>query len=98
MEIITKCPHCSNDITITVVKREKPVEQPSILEGVKCPECSSPMVSRHGKFGTFWGCTKYPECRGTRDSMGRSRDERMSSRGDIENQQDKGFSFNRRYD
>ncbi|MBI3856654.1 MAG: topoisomerase DNA-binding C4 zinc finger domain-containing protein [Planctomycetes bacterium] len=34
--------------------------------GVQCPQCSSPMVKRTGKYGEFWGCTKYPECRGTR--------------------------------
>ena len=35
-------------------------------DGVTCPKCNSPMVQRTGKFGEFWGCTKYPECRGTR--------------------------------
>mgnify|MGYP001619373266 CR=1 FL=1 len=34
--------------------------------GVTCPKCSSPMVQRNGKYGAFWGCTKYPECKGTR--------------------------------
>lgn len=34
--------------------------------GVKCPQCGSPMRQRTGKFGEFWGCTKYPTCRGTR--------------------------------
>jgi DNA topoisomerase I len=29
-----------------------------------CPTCSSPMVVRHGKFGAFLGCSKYPECKG----------------------------------
>lgn len=29
-----------------------------------CPECQSPMKLRHGRFGAFLGCTKYPECRG----------------------------------
>lgn len=45
-------------------------------EEVKCPECGGEMISRKGKFGVFWGCKKYPECKGTRDNMGRSRDER----------------------
>jgi len=34
--------------------------------GMKCPQCESPMVQRTGKFGAFWGCTRYPQCRGTR--------------------------------
>lgn len=29
-----------------------------------CPICSGPMKVRHGRFGAFLGCTKYPDCRG----------------------------------
>ena len=45
-------------------------------ENVKCPECDEPMVSRKSKFGVFWGCKNYPICKGTRDSMGRSKNDR----------------------
>lgn len=45
-------------------------------ENVKCPDCGQPMKSRKGQYGTFWGCVNYPICRGTRDSMGRSKEER----------------------
>jgi hypothetical protein len=30
-----------------------------------CPTCNAPTVQRVGKFGLFYGCTKYPECKGT---------------------------------
>lgn len=30
----------------------------------KCPNCSADMKIRHGKFGTFLGCTRYPDCKG----------------------------------
>ncbi len=30
----------------------------------KCPVCSSEMKVRHGKYGTFLGCSRYPECKG----------------------------------
>lgn len=30
----------------------------------KCPVCGSEMKVRHGRFGAFLGCTKYPECKG----------------------------------
>ena len=33
-----------------------------------CPKCGSNMRLRKGKNGEFWGCTQYPNCRGTRDS------------------------------
>lgn len=29
-----------------------------------CPKCQSPMTVRHGKFGPFLGCSRYPECKG----------------------------------
>lgn len=50
------------------------------IENVKCPECSGEMISRTGKFGVFWGCKNYPECKGTRDSLGRSKAEREAER------------------
>lgn len=30
-----------------------------------CPQCQGPMKVRHGRFGAFLGCERYPECRGT---------------------------------
>ncbi|ACZ32657.1 DNA topoisomerase I [Chlamydia pneumoniae LPCoLN] len=30
-----------------------------------CPLCGGVMKVRHGRYGTFLGCEKYPECRGT---------------------------------
>lgn len=30
----------------------------------KCPNCSSEMKVRHGRYGAFLGCTKYPDCKG----------------------------------
>lgn len=31
-----------------------------------CPLCGSPMAKRKGQFGEFYGCSKYPQCKGTR--------------------------------
>lgn len=60
---------------------------------VLCPECNSEMKSRTGKYGVFWGCVNYPNCTGTRDSQGRSRQDReaekpgyTSENNDIPNQ------------
>ena len=34
--------------------------------GIKlCPGCGLPMQKRNGRFGEFWGCTGYPDCRYT---------------------------------
>lgn len=32
----------------------------------KCPKCGSPMKMKKGKFGNFWGCSKYPNCNGVK--------------------------------
>jgi ssDNA-binding Zn-finger/Zn-ribbon topoisomerase 1 len=36
-------------------------------EDVTCPDCGGPMVSRLNKRenSRFWGCKRYPDCRGT---------------------------------
>lgn len=33
---------------------------------ITCPLCGAPMVKRTSQYGAFWGCSKYPACRGTR--------------------------------
>ena len=34
--------------------------------GIKlCPGCGLPMQKRNGRFGEFWGCTGFPDCRCT---------------------------------
>lgn len=60
-------------------KTAKNIKQ-AVVEDVKCPECGGPMASRSGQYGNFWGCKKYPSCRGTRDSMGRSKAEREAEK------------------
>lgn len=65
-----------------------------IVEDVLCPECNCKMISRKGQYGTFWGCSQYPKCRGTRDSMGRSKAERENSRSS-ENGETMSSSFER---
>lgn len=32
----------------------------------RCPKCDSPMVQRKSKHGPFFGCSLFPNCRGTR--------------------------------
>lgn len=39
--------------------------------GKVCPKCGSHMVKRHGKYGDFYGCTKYPSCRYTEPLEGK---------------------------
>lgn len=51
-------------------------------EEILCPECNGKMISRTGKFGVFWGCKNYPQCVGTRDNQGRSKEDRMKEKGE----------------
>lgn len=50
----------------------RPLDEPaSGSETPSCPRCNSPMVKRTAKKGRhagdeFWGCSKYPNCRGKR--------------------------------
>ncbi len=62
---------------------------------VVCPECGGEMVSRKGKYGVFWGCKKYPKCNGTRDSEGKSREDRDRERAEKANVEpiDEKFRF-----
>lgn len=36
---------------------------------VKCEECSGNYVQRNGKFGSFYGCSNYPNCRSTKNEV-----------------------------
>ena len=33
---------------------------------LSCPRCHSTMVRRTSRHGVFWGCSRFPSCRGTR--------------------------------
>ena len=48
-----------------------------------CPICESKMKPATSKFGKYWRCTRWG-CEGTRDSMGRSKQEREKEREDEE--------------
>jgi DNA topoisomerase-1 len=61
-------PECRNTMNFRrgddgAIVPEKEEEVPS---DEKCPECQSPMVLKRGRFGRFFACTRYPECKGTK--------------------------------
>jgi len=64
-------PKCRNTKSFTrdeqgriVVVEEQKVEP--ALTDQQCPKCGRPMVLRRSRFGAFLGCSRYPECDGTR--------------------------------
>jgi len=42
----------------------------AVTESPVCPMCNGPMRRRSGKFGEFWSCLNYPNCKGTRNVAG----------------------------
>lgn len=44
------------------VSKKQFTEKPT---GKTCPKCGSPLIERLGKFGRFYACSKFPECRYT---------------------------------
>lgn len=58
-------PDCKTIATLEdgkAVAYEKPILEVSTEH--KCPECAGPVVKRKGKYGEFFGCKNYPECKG----------------------------------
>lgn len=41
------------------------IQNADISKFRKCPRCGQILKKRSGRFGEFWGCTGYPECRYT---------------------------------
>jgi len=46
------------------------VKQAGVETAERCPTCGSPMTLRFGRFGEFLACSRYPECRTTREPSG----------------------------
>jgi len=92
--------HVSNSLSWnwnTVVGHVKTLlgEMPSRPSNLECPDCGGEMISRKGQYGMFWGCKKYPNCRGTRDSEGRSKAERDEWKAKQEVTHQQGYPFRR---
>ncbi len=60
-------PECKNTRPVKGSKEEQ--EEKQELEGPvpTCGQCSKPMHLKRGRFGSFWGCTGYPECKGIKN-------------------------------
>lgn len=35
----------------------------------RCPLCNGVLISRLGRFGQFWGCSNYPNCKFTKNKI-----------------------------
>ncbi|MFZ0033474.1 MAG: AAA domain-containing protein [Sedimentisphaerales bacterium] len=59
------CKHCKSSRKTTGPKTPA-LPFPEIAKK-GCPKCGSTMVLRNGRYGLFFGCSKYPYCKGTRN-------------------------------
>ncbi len=59
-------PECKNTKPLTPKKAEP--KKPAVVEGeqLKCDKCGADMVLRSGRFGSFYACSRYPECKNTK--------------------------------
>lgn len=55
----SRYPDCDGGSSVD--REGKPVELQ--LTEYKCPACGKPMIKRAGRFGPFFGCSGYPECK-----------------------------------
>jgi DNA topoisomerase-1 len=55
----SRYPDCDGGSSVD--REGKPVEVE--LTPYKCPTCGKPMIKRAGRFGPFFGCSGYPECK-----------------------------------
>lgn len=55
-----------------LMTQEKIIEAEAQKEAAAetCPECGNPMVIKHGRYGKFLACSRYPECKGTKPLPG----------------------------
>lgn len=49
-----------------MAKRIEAREQQKTADAPECPQCGKPMRRRTSAKGDFWGCSAFPECKGTR--------------------------------
>lgn len=57
-------PDCDYTSPIEAIAFNKADYDPNFNWDQTCPTCNSPMTLRHGRFGPFLGCSRYPECKG----------------------------------
>ncbi len=62
-------PTCKNTKPLEEKKQEVPErveKKPVVVADFKCEKCGADMVQRSGRYGTFFACSRYPECNFTK--------------------------------
>jgi ssDNA-binding Zn-finger/Zn-ribbon topoisomerase 1 len=50
-----------------LMKKHLEAREQSRENSPECPKCGKPMRKRQSAKGEFWGCSGFPECKGTRE-------------------------------
>ncbi len=56
-----------NQMVFECLKKEIDNPSEAAKTVMKCPKCGNLLKKRSGKYGEFWGCTGYPDCRYTKN-------------------------------
>ena len=65
-------PQCKNTKPLTKPEEQTPVveesgnEKKPVVADFKCEKCGADMVQRSGRYGSFFACSRYPECNFTK--------------------------------
>lgn len=59
------CMHCKG-YTLVEKSTDDVNDHAVISDDKNCPKCGSGMILRNGRYGRFYGCSRFPYCRGTR--------------------------------
>ena len=64
-------PQCKNTKPLVSPEKAAPVEEAEeekkpIIADFKCEKCGADMVQRTGRYGSFFACSRYPECNFTK--------------------------------
>jgi DNA topoisomerase-1 len=60
-----KFPECKGMLGIDGKTPEESLDSKKYVKAKKCGECDGKMILKSGKFGQFWACENYPECKYT---------------------------------
>ncbi|MCB1180694.1 MAG: type I DNA topoisomerase [Chlamydiia bacterium] len=60
----SKYPECDYTASIEQQSFNREDYNPDFDWDQSCPLCENPTTLRHGRYGPFLGCTRYPECKG----------------------------------
>lgn len=59
-------PKCKNTKPLVEKKEEAKEEKKPVIADFKCEKCGADMVQRSGRYGSFFACSRYPECKFTK--------------------------------